>query len=52
MTVGFQMESCTVSEDEGTIEVCVVMSGESERDFSVTLNTKGGTAKGGLLSVV
>ena len=40
-----------MSEDEGTLEVCVDVSGERERDFSVTLTTRGGTARGGLLSV-
>ena len=49
--VGFQMESYTVGEDEGTLEVCVDVSGERESDISVNLTTRGGTAGGGLLSV-
>ena len=46
VTVGFQMESYTVGEDEGTLEVCIFMSGERERGFSVDLLTPGGTALG------
>ena len=51
VTVAFEMESYTVSEDKGTLEVCVVVSGEKDIGFSVTLTTNNGTAKGGLLSV-
>ena len=50
--VGFQMESYTVIEDQGTLEVCVVVSGERDIDISVTLTTQGGTARGGLLSIL
>ena len=50
VTVGFQRESYSVIEDEVTLEVCVVVSGERERDFSVDQITQGGTAEGGLLS--
>ena len=49
--VGFQLESYTVSEDEGTLEVCIVVNGERERGFSFILATNEGTAEGGLLSV-
>ena len=52
VTVGFQVESYTVIEDEGTLEVCVDVSGERERDISVNLTTNEGTALGGLLSVI
>ena len=49
--VGFQLDSYTVSEDKGKLEVCVVVSGERDIDISVNLTTQGGTAEGGLLSV-
>ena len=45
-TVGFQMESYTVHESMGSVNVCVLASGMRERDISVNLVTNTSTAEG------
>lgn len=48
VTVGFEMELYSVSEDERGIDVCVIIiQGDLDRDATVMLNTRFGTATGG-----
>lgn len=48
MTIGFEMELYSVSEDERGVDVCVIIiQGELNRDATVMLNTRFGTANGG-----
>ena len=49
VTIGFEMEMYTVNENDRGLDVCVlIVQGELDRDATVTLNTRFGTADGGL----
>ena len=47
VTVGLEMDTYPTSEEEGVVEVCVVVTdGELDREIAVTLTTSPGTAEG------
>ena len=46
VTVGLQQSSYIVSEDALSITVCVILSGEIERDVVVSTDTEDGSAMG------
>lgn len=46
VTVGMMRESYEVAEEDGTVEVCVQLSGTTEKDIVVNIFTEDGTALG------
>ena len=46
MQVSFVASTFLINEDEGTVEVCLLLTGELERSLNVTVSTVPGTAMG------
>jgi len=44
--IGFENSHLTVREDEGSVNVCTVLSGTLEKTIEVTIYTKNDTASG------
>lgn len=42
--VGFQRSEYTTSEDDGSVEVCVTLTGQHQRSISIYVCTQSGTA--------
>lgn len=49
MQVAFVLNTIIVSENEGDVEVCLLLTGELERSLNVTISTVPGTATGGYI---
>ena len=46
MNGGFTSSNYLASESDGEVQVCIELSGQTQRDISITLAVSGGTATG------